>query len=369
MSLFFRILSTIGSSLKVSLLLFYKALWSILFGVAVTALIDVFVNKDKMARLLGGRDVKTTGLSTALGAASSACTFGAVTIAQTLFKKGASAESTFSFALASTNIVFELGILILVLLGPAYLAAELLSGVLLVAIVYLVTRATLPVAVFDEARRSLQDRDTDFNFVHAEQIPWWKQLKTLRGWQFVADRYFRTIQAIQRSVIIGFAISGFIVVLVPRHVWATIFLQSGGLLSVIENAGLGVLVGVFSFIASIGIVPFAAALWIGGAGFAGVLGCIVSDNITVPVIHLWRNFYGRKATIYIVVVFYFAMVLSSILITYLFRQVGWIPNRPSSVRVINIGVHFDYTLILTLLFLGLTAGLWFVRRRASHPAT
>jgi len=174
-------LSSIGSSLEASLNFFYKALWSILLGVAVTAAVDVFVDKERMARLLGGRDVKTTGLAGALGAASSACTFGAVTIAQTLFKKGASAESTFSFALASTNIVFELGILILVLLGPAYLAAELLSGVLLVAIVYLIARATLPVAVFDEARRSLQERDTDFRFVHAEQQPWFEQLKTLHG--------------------------------------------------------------------------------------------------------------------------------------------------------------------------------------------
>lgn len=362
MTLLLHILAAVGSSLQISLLFFYKAFWSILFGVAVTAAIDVFVDKERMGRLLGGRDLKTTGVAAVLGAASSACTFGAVTIAQTLFKKGASVESTFAFSLASTNIVFELGILILVLLGPAYLAAELLSGVLLVAIVYLLARLTLPVHVFDQARRSLQERETDFSFVHAGQERWWHQLQTLPGWYAIAKRYFRTIQRIQRSVIIGFLVSGFVVVLIPKQVWSALFLPPTSFLAVLENAALGVLAGIFSFIASIGIVPFAAALWIGGAGFAGVLGCIVSDNITVPVISLWRNFYGIKATAYIVVVFYVAMVTSTVLIEYLFRAFGWIPSRIAAAHLTTTGVGLDYTLVLTLLFLVLTIALWIVKR-------
>lgn len=359
----------IGRSLEVGALFLYKALWSILLGVAVTAAVDVFVDKDRMGRLLGGRDPRTTGLSAVLGAASSACTFGAVTIAQTLFKKGASAESTFSFALASTNIVFELGILILILLGPAFLAAELLSGVLLVAIVYLLTRATLPVELFDEARRRLGERDTDFRFIHAGKEPWRRQLRTLEGWSYVAERYFGTIKRIRRSVILGFLVAGFIVVLIPSRVWTTLFLPSHSFLGVLENAALGVLVGVFSFIASIGIVPFAAALWIGGAGFAGVLGCIVSDNITVPVLSLWRNFYGDKATAYIFAVFYAAMVASTLLIEYLFRWLGLIPSPEAAAHLVaTTAVRIDYTLFLTLLFLGLTAGLW-VAKRAHHGRT
>ena len=138
---------------------FYKALWSILFGVAVTAAIDVFVDKEKMARLLGGWDVRTIGVAAATGAASSACTFGAVTIAQALYKKGASLESTFAFALAATNIVFELSVLIYLLLGGAVLAAEFLSGVTLVVIMFALVRLTLPVQTFELARSRLQERD------------------------------------------------------------------------------------------------------------------------------------------------------------------------------------------------------------------
>jgi uncharacterized membrane protein YraQ (UPF0718 family) len=361
MSIFIHLLTPIGQSLEVGLIFFYKALWSILFGVAVTAAIDVFVDKDRMARLLGKRDVKTTGLATAVGAASSACTFGAVSIAQTLFKKGASAEATFAFALASTNIVFELAILIYVLLGPAFVAAELLSGVVLVAIMYLLVRATLPVRVFEQARRTLQAQEGQFEFVHAGQQPWWQQLQTLSGWYAIATRYFRTLGRIYKSVIVGFLVSGFIVVLVPTVFWTTLFLPEHGLFGVLENAALGVLAGIFSFIGSIGIVPFAAALWIGGAGFAGVLGCIVSDNITVPVLNLWRNFYGGKATAYIFAVFYVTMVAASVLVEELFRALGWIPSHASAVNLTTAGVRLDYTLVLTLLFLGLTAALWIVK--------
>jgi len=366
-----ELLHPVLESLRIGGFFLYKALWSILFGVAVTAAIDVFVDKDRMAQLLGGRDVKTTGLATVAGAVSSACTFGAVTIAQTLFKKGASAESTFAFALASTNIVFELGILILVLLGPAFLAAELLSGVLLVAIVYLLARATLPTEVFAQARRRMQEREGEgeFGFVHAGQGPWWRQLATLRGWYAIAERYFRTIGRIYKSVLVGFLISGFIVVLVPGRVWTTLFPPPTSFLGVLEHAALGVLVGIFSFIGSIGIVPFAAALWVGGVGFAGVLGCIVSDNITVPVLNLWRDFYGAKATAYIVAVFYVAMVAASALIEYLFRAFGWLPDRGrTAVALAQASVRLDYTLVLTLLFLALTAALWVVRRVGARAA-
>jgi uncharacterized membrane protein YraQ (UPF0718 family) len=142
------VINAIIESLLIGLGFFYKALWPILLGVLITAAIETFVNEEKMAEILGGRDPLTTGKATAAGAVSSACTFGAVTITNTLFKKGASSESSFAFSFASTNLVFELGILIYILLGPAFLAAELLGGFLLITIMYLLVRLTLPEQTF-----------------------------------------------------------------------------------------------------------------------------------------------------------------------------------------------------------------------------
>ena len=402
------VLGALGHGFNIAALFFYKALWSILFGVAVTAAIDVFVDKDKMAHWLGRSDAKSTGLATAAGAASSACTFGAVTTSQALFKKGASASSTFAFALSATNIVFELGILIYILLGPSYLGGELLSGVLLIVIVWALVRLTLPTMLFERARRRLQEADGDtapdidagggmvlpcthdgpkpVTWTHdgttyrfcspacrtgfarriAGRGPIAAQLRTLGGWNRIAERYFKTIGRIRNSVIFGFLIAGFIVALVPTKVFTTVFLPSTSFGGVVENAAVGVLAGVFSFIGSIGIVPFAAALWFGGAGFAAVLGVIVSDTITVPVLNLWRSFFGNKATAYIFAVFYTAMVASTVGIEYLFRALGWLPSRPAHASVTAGGWRVDYTLWPTLAFLALTAALWYLRRLAQR---
>jgi uncharacterized membrane protein YraQ (UPF0718 family) len=151
-------MEAILESLEIGANFFYKALWPILLGVLITALVDTFVNQDRMAEILGGEDLKTTGKATVFGAVSSACTFGAVTISQTLFKKGASTKSTFAFSFASTNLVFELGILIYVLLGTAFLAAELLGGFLLITIMYLLLQVTLPRRTFEEARERLREQ-------------------------------------------------------------------------------------------------------------------------------------------------------------------------------------------------------------------
>lgn len=381
---------------------FYKALWSILFGVAVTAAVDVFVDKDRMARALGRRDPATTAKAAALGAASSSCTFGAVSIAQSLFKKGASAEATFAFALASTNIVFELAVLIYVLLGKAFFIAELISGVFLIVIMYVLVRATLPLKVFETARRRLQARDGEavaltpdnpacghggilpytlmhkgtlyrfcsercrkaFEYEVVEPKHRRLSLKKLSTWYQVADRYFRTIGRIYKSVVIGFLVAGFIVAFVPASVWTTLFLNPSNFAGALENVTLGVLVGMFSFIGSIGIVPFAAALYLGGASFGAAVGCIVADLITVPVLNVWRTFFGNKATAYIWGVFFASMVGSSLAIDYLFKGLGWIPSHPGSAEVPLATLRLNWTLVLTLLFLALTAGLVFAKRLA-----
>lgn len=358
------LINLILRSLEVSVLFFYKALWSILFGVLVTAAIDVFVDKERLARLLGGRDVGSVELAAGLGAVSSACTFGAVTIAQALFRKGASAESTFAFALASTNIVFELAVLIWVLLGPSVLAAELLSGVLLVVIMYLIVRPTLPVRLFDMARQRLQAHSTAGEaLLSRPPVDWRTGLSTLDAWQHIAERYFKTLGRIYKSVTYGFLVSGFIVVLVPTWFWARLFLTPSHPLGIVEDAAMGVLVGMLSFIGSIGIVPFAAALFIKGVSFAGVVGVIVADLITVPVLNLWREFFGLRAAAYILAVFYTAMVAGTVIITYLFQVAGWIPKHAPLTHLPPPSLRPDYTLFLNILLLSITAFLWFAMNR------
>ncbi|MES1956327.1 permease [Salinisphaera hydrothermalis] len=362
-------IDAVSDSLLIGLGLFYKALWPILFGVLLTALIETLIDQDRLADILGGRDVLTAGKASAIGVASSACTFGAVSITQTLFKKGASAESSFAFSFASTNLVFELGILIYVLLGWQFLGAELLGGFLLIAIVYALVRLTLPRELFAQARTRLRDRFPEdpppvrFTRGVAAPMGWKEQLTSREGWQRIARNYFHTLGKIYKSALFGFFISGFIVALVPHAFWSTLFMKPAGPAGITENAVLGVLAGVFSFIGSIGNVPFAAALWTSGVSFAGVIACIYADLITVPIMNLWQKFFGWKAAAYIFVVFFVTMVASAVAMEYLFDTLGWIPPRLSSQGLMSfLQVKLDFTLVMTALALAGTAALYVLIR-------
>ncbi len=364
------VVGAVIESLLIGLGFFYKALWPILLGVLITAAVETLVDQDKMARVLGGRDLVTTGKATVAGAASSACTFGAVTITHTLFKKGASSESSFAFAFASTNLVFELGILIYVLLGPAFLAAELLGGFLLIAIMYLLVRLTLPEKAFEEARQRLRREEGEgdsgpmaFSKRVSSRGDWRSQLASREGWYRIAKNYFHTIGRIYKTVVWGFLLAGLIVGLVPDSFWRSLFLEPSSFLGVAENATLGVLAGVLSFIGSIGNVPFAAALWASGVSFAGVIALIYADLITIPVLQLWKKFLGWKAMLYVFAVFFVTMLASAVAMEYLFAAFGWIPERIGSQDIKSfLAVKLDFTLVMTIVMLALTAVLYWIVR-------
>jgi uncharacterized membrane protein YraQ (UPF0718 family) len=362
------LLEGIGESLLIGAGFFYKALWPILLGVFITALIETLANQEKMAAILGGRDLLTTGKASVAGAISSACTFGAVTITGTLFKKGASSESSFAFSFASTNLVFELGILIYILLGPAFLAAELLGGVVLISVMYLLVRLTLPEKTFEQARARLQEQDLGGGLETFKQGvrargSWKEQLSSRSGWSRVAGNYFHTIGRIYKSVLWGFLLAGLIVGLVHDGFWTALFPASDSFAGVTANATLGVLAGVLSFIGSIGNVPFAAALWVSGVSFAGVIALIYADLITVPVLDLWRRFLGWKAAAYVFVIFFVTMLVAAVAMEYLFSAFGWVPERLATGTIGDFLVpKLDLTLIMTVVAVLGTALLLWLRR-------
>mgnify|MGYP003626033606 CR=1 FL=1 len=368
-------IDALTQGLLVGLGLFYKALWPILLGVLLTALIETLIDQDRLADILGGRDLLTTGKASLAGMASSACTFGALSITQTLFKKGASSEASFAFSFASTNLVIELGILIYALLGWQFLLAELLGGMLLIAIMYVLVRLTLPEKIFEDARHRLREQFPDdpepvrFNRGVGAQKAWQAQLTSLAGWQRIARNYFHTLGKIYKSALFGFFAAGFIVTLVPASFWSTLFVEPVDSISIAENAIVGVLAGVASFIGSIGNVPFAAALWASGVSFAGVIACIYADLITVPIMALWKKFFGLKAAIYIFVIFFITMVVSAVLMEQLFSALGWIPPRISTQGLMDfLQVRFDFTLIMTIVVLVGSLLLYTLGVKHSRPS-
>jgi len=377
----------------------WTAGWAIIMGLMITSWVQVYVSKEKIAGLLGRPGLGELLKATGFGAASSGCSFGATAIGKGIFKKGAHPVNVLAFMFASTNLIVELGLMILILFGWEFLLAEILGGLVLIAIMAVLVRWTLPASLFDEAREALRasdearraDADPVCGTEGTDEFTLEEDGRTLRfcsrgcmesyrereagngslrdvifswsGWYRLGNQYRKEWSMIWKDVVAGFLISGFVIVFVPRSVWNALFLTGEGLLASAENAVMGVAVAVISFVGSIGNVPFAVALWAGGVSFAGVIAFVYSDLITIPVLNVYRKYYGWKVMLYIFAVFFVTMAASGFLMEELFAFLEIIPDVASGQSATEQEYFaLDYTFWLNLLALGLSGFLYWVYR-------
>ncbi len=388
-------------SMRIGVGFLWTAAWAIIMGLVITSLVQVYVSKERMARVLGEGDVSGLAKATLFGAASSGCSFGAVAIGKGLFKKGAHVVNVLAFMFASTNLIVELGLMILILLGWEFLVAELFGGIVLIAVMALIVHLTLPETLFDEVREELNQRDRDqgitedptcgmegkdeyslvtdggetLKFCSAgcletyEQAvsgsgSWRDELLSWGGWYKLGNQYRKEWSMIWKDVVAGFLISGFVIVFVPQRVWNTLFLQGDGLLVSAENAIMGVAIAIISFVGSIGNVPFAVALWGGGVGFAGVIAFVYADLITIPVLNVYRKYYGWTVMLYILGVFFVTMAFTGFLMEQLFSVLDIVPNLAGG-QTATEQTYFerDYRFYLNLIAFALSGFLLYVYQR------
>ena len=396
-----QIVDGIIESLRIGVGFLWTAAWAIIMGLVVTSLVQVYVSKERMARVLGEGDVRGLTRATLFGAASSGCSFGAVAIGKGLFKKGAHTVNFLAFMFASTNLIVELGLMILVLLGWEFLVAELLGGLVLIAVMAVIVDLTLPESLFDEVRAELNQRDHDHGVTEdptcgmegrdeytvvtdggetlkfcsegclesyrqqtASSGGWRAELRSWGGWYKLGNQYRKEWSMLWTDVVAGFLISGFVIVFVPQWVWNALFVQGDGLLVTAENAIMGVAIAVISFVGSMGNVPFAVALWGGGVGFAGVIAFVYADLITIPVLNVYRKYYGWQVMLYILAVFFVTMSFTGFLMELLFDVVGIVPDLAGG-ETATEQTYFavDYTLYLNLVAFGLSGFLLYVYKR------
>jgi uncharacterized membrane protein YraQ (UPF0718 family) len=388
-------------ALRIGFGFLWTAAWAIIMGLTITSLVQVYVSKERMADVLGDGDLRGLTRATAFGAASSGCSFGAVAIGKGLFKKGAHAVNFLAFMFASTNLIVELGLMILLLLGWEFLLAELLGGLVLIAVMAGIVHLTLPESRFDEVREALNERDREagvsedptcgmegrpeytvttdggetLQFCSAgcketylqetsSSGGWRDELRSWGGWYKVANQFRKEWSMIWKDVIAGFLVSGFVIVFVPQSVWNALFVEGDGLLVTAENAVVGVAIAVLSFVGSMGNVPFAVALWGGGISFAGVIAFVYADLITVPVLNVYRKYYGWKVMLYILAVFFVTMAFTGFLMELLFDALGIVPDLAGGETAREKRYfELDYSLVLNLVAFGLVGFLAYVYRR------
>jgi len=362
---------TILEGLKQSFLMAYEVWWALVFGFAISGVVQAWVPKERIEATMAGNGARPVAWATGLGAASSSCSYAAIAIAKSLFQKGASAASALAFQFASTNLVWELGLVLWVLLGWQFTLAEYLGGILMIVLMALLLRVFVSPRLEEQARAHAQEADAGHEHDHgADQATasWRERLTSAAGWSEVAGNFRGDWLMLWKEIGVGFLLAGFIGLL-GNDFFNGLFLSGGpGWLSAIENVIVGPLIAVLSFVCSVGNIPLAAVLWSGGISFAGVMAFIFADLIVLPIVAIYRKYYGWTFTVRIVALMLLTMIVAALAIDGLFSAAGLIPEtRPSRADVFG-SVQLDYKLVLNVLGLIVFTALFWLSRRARSTA-
>lgn len=339
--------------------------WSLLLGFVISGLLQVLVSRERMVALLGRDRPRDIALAAGFGAASSSCSYAAVSVMRTLLGRGAALTPALAFVFASTNLVVELGLVLLLLLGWQFMAAEWLGGVVLVVVLAVLVRLTRRPAIEAEARRRAEASSGGHDHQAARgQGPW-----SRATWTAVAGSVWMDWRMLWKDLAIGFLAAGFIAVFVPHGFWADLFLAGGpAWLRVPLDALIGPLVAMVTFVCSIGNVPLAAVLWGGGASFGGVIAFLYGDLIVLPLLDAYRRNFGLPMAIYMGLVFYATMVVAAVLVDLAFAAVGLAPKAAQAgARVSMTSFSLNYTFWFNLASICGGIALW--RLRITAPVT
>jgi uncharacterized protein len=328
----------------------YEVWWALAFGFAISAIVQAWVPRERIERALSGSGFAPIARATALGAASSSCSYAAVAIAKSLFQKGASAASALAFQFASTNLVWELGLVLWILLGWRFTLAEFLGGAVLIVLMTVLLRLFVSPKLEAEAREHALTADAGHEHHAVEStLPLRRRLVSTEAWSDVAYNFRGDWEMLWKEIGTGFLLAGF-AGLIPNRVFEAAFLtDSPTPLRLIENVIVGPLIAVASFVCSVGNIPLAAVLWSGGISFAGVLAFIFADLIVLPIIAIYRKYYGSRFALRIVALMFVTMVLAALAIDGIFGAAHLVPHTRPTRGDVFMPIGLDYKLVLNVL--------------------
>ena len=365
------VLNVIWHGLRDSFLMAWAVWWALVLGFAISAIVQAWVPRERIQGLMSGSGVHSIGWATGLGAASSSCSYAAIAIGKSLFQKGASAASALAFQFASTNLVWELGLVLWVLIGWQFTLAEYVGGIVMIVLMTVLLRLFVSPRLEAQARERACEADSGHQHRAAgEQLSWRARLTSARAWSDVAHNFRGDWHMLWKEITIGFLLAGFIAQL-GNGFFEHLFLQNAPApLPTIENVIIGPMIAVVSFVCSVGNVPLAAVLWSGGISFAGVLAFLFADLIVLPILAIYRKYYGTKFTVRITALMFVTMVIAALIVDGIFSALGLIPTGPRPTRAdIFSSIRVDYKLALNVLGLVIFAALFSLtaRRGATDP--
>ncbi len=353
------IIATIGDGLSNAFLMAWQVWWALVLGFAISAVVQAWVPKARIESAMGGDGVRPVAIATGLGAASSSCSYAAIAIAKSLFSKGASAASALAFQFASTNLVIELGVVIWVLIGWQFTFAIFVGGLVLIVLMTVLLRLFVSRRLEAQAREHARQADAGHEHETAgAQLSFRERITSVDAWTDVAQNFRSDWSMLWKEIAIGFLLAGFIGLL-GNDFFNGLFIENApGGLRLAENVIVGPIIAVLSFVCSIGNVPLAAVLWSGGISFAGVIAFLFADLIVIPIVLIYRKYYGGRFTVRIVALMFVTMVLAALVVDGLFSVLHLIPEvRPPREDIFS-SVKVDYKLFLNILGVAIFAVLF-----------
>lgn len=348
-------LAALGHALMMSFTMAWEILWALIFGFWLSAIIQAVVSKEEMSRLLPDDSPRTIAVACGLGAASSSCSYAAVALARSMFRKGANFTAAMAFQFASTNLVLELGILLAVLMSWQFTLAEFTGGPLMIAIMVLLFKAFLTPKIVNAARtqaeKGLQGRmeghaAMDMS-VHEGTI--WQRMSSDKGRTAISHFFVMDWASLWLDICGGLLTAGALAAWVPQHSWQAFFLQGHPIIAKFWGPAVGPIVAILSFVCSVGNVPLAAVLWNGGISFGGVVAFLFADLIVLPILDIYRKYYGLKVSMFLLAVFYASMAMAALAVEFIFGLFHLIPQR-RHIQFVEESIRWNYTSVLNIIF-------------------
>ena len=351
-------------ALRVAGTMTWQVTWSLILGFTLAAVIEALVKKSTIARALPDDRPRSLATATGLGAASSSCSYAAVALARSLFRKGADFTAAVAFQFASTNLVIELGLILALLLGWQFTLAEFVGGPIMIILMALLFRRFLTKRMREDARRQADRGIAGSMEGHAAMDmsvsgsgSFWRRLASPAGFTSVSHNFVMEWAAILRDLVAGLLIAGAAGAWIPDSFWQHLFLTDHPLAAKLWGPLIGPLVAVVTFVCSIGNAPLAAVLWNGGISFGGVVSFIFADLIIIPILFIYAKYYGRRMAVFLFVTFYLSMAAAGYVIEFVFGPLGLIPSGARNADVGDDSIRWNYTTVLNIIFLLLGVAL------------
>jgi uncharacterized membrane protein YraQ (UPF0718 family)/YHS domain-containing protein len=369
--------TTLGHGFQEAFFMFWETLWALVLGFVLSGLVQAYVSRARMQAALGTHSPAAIGRATFFGMVSSSCSYAASALAKTLFARGADLTTAMVFMLASTNLVVELGLVLWLLMGWQFALAEFVGGAVMIVLISVVLPRVLPAAEVEAARTRLagpQAGHTHAGHAHADHAGHGEHdhdhgdadAAPKRSIRDAAAYTISDLTMLRKELVIGYVVAGLLAVAVPTAVWRSLFVTGHGFWSSLENVLLGPLLAIISFVCSVGNVPLAAALWIGGISFGGVIAFVFADLITLPLLLIYKKYFGLTITARLLVSFWAVMTVGGLVVEYLFRAIG-IDEPTRHAEIAPMHWSWNYTTVLNILALIVLAVVFWLHR--TRPAS